>query len=1170
MISRIRRFTFLWGALLFLVTIIMLYMMLDTLNTYPRSGSIDSMQLIESKIHKIETDIESNKKIVGEIRQEIVDIIHGGQDAFKKLQESFEEPKKSSPPTTQTSDLDKEFGKARKEDAFDVSPLITAESLTEVCHWNDEAVSTANINVHKMLEEIPFDNPDGGPWKQGWQVTYPPTKWTDQNVLKIILVPHTHCDPGWIKTFSDYYQTQTKKILDNFVPKLEQSQKYKFMFSEISYFSWWWSEQTPEMKQRVKRLIDNGQFEISTGGWVMTDEANAHYFAMLDQLIEGNQWLNRTLNYIPQSGWAVDPFGYSSTMAYLLKRSNFKSMLIQRVHYSIKKYLAKSSNLEFMWRQHWDSAANTDIFTHLMPFYSYDIPHTCGPDPAICCQFDFRRLPGNAFRCPWKIDPVPISDVNVAERTNLILDQWKKKATLYKTNVLLVPLGDDFRYLQPDEFDHQFGNYEKIFNYLSTHPELGAQGQFGTLSDYFNALYSSTNTVPGNAPPDIQSLSGDFFSYADRDDHYWTGYYTSRPLQKNLDRVLEHNLRSAEIIFSLTQVKAKRNSAANFPSTQFMQKLVEARRALALFQHHDAITGTAKDNVVVDYGERLLKALENTKIIITECSTFLSMQTKTDYSWTEGKPLFNMDELRISHDSLATKPTLELSDQPKSFLLYNSLAQSRVELVELWTSWPYVEITNSAGQAIHSQVQPHWSDIGVISTKLFKVSFLADMKGLSVQKFVIKKVENGMDTKNHISSVTILNPERAFDVKRGPFTVETVKDQKDFTLETKFLSCVFTGATGLLKTCKDVMTGNAYKSELEFIQYGTRLANDKSGAYLFLPDGDAKPLLTSGPVLIRVIRGTLISEVHVITQYIQHVIKLHNSPGTDGMAVNMYNIVDIRNSHNKEVGVRIHTDVENQEQTFYSDLNGFQMQKRKYYQKLTLQGNVYPMPTMAYLQDSRKRVSILSAQSSGVANLLPGALDVMFDRRLNQDDNRGLGQGVLDNKPTLNQFRILFETRTSKLESVVRESSFPSLLGQLSSLSLIHPVFVMPRSFHGKEPNMNSEVLLLQESLSCELHMLNLRIFQNSDDIKELQFVPRETSMLLLRHLPSDCSFPNLGISCKPGDGKISPSKIFADVQIKKSVLTSLTANHQLEVLEPSSLLTVPQMEIRALQVDMS
>jgi hypothetical protein len=48
------------------------------------------------------------------------------------------------------------------------------------------------------------------------------------------------------------------------------------------------------------------------------------------------------------------------------------------------------------------------------------------------------------------------------------------------------------------------------------------------------------------------------------------------------------------------------------------------------------------------------------------------------------------------------------------------------------------------------------------------------------------------------------------------------------------------------------------------------------------------------------------------------------------------------------------------------------MIRRKTYDKLPLQGNVYPMPTMAYIEDDYMRFTILAAQPSGVACLKSG------------------------------------------------------------------------------------------------------------------------------------------------------------------------------------------------------
>ncbi|EJD74390.1 glycosyl hydrolase family 38 protein [Loa loa] len=953
-----------------------------------------------------------------------------------------------------------------------------------------------NIQMLDIYTKLPFDDPDGGVWKQGYDIVYSEKSVQREKRLEVIVVPHSHNDPGWIRTFEEYYETHTRNILNNMLNHLQKMDEMRFVYAEISFFERWWAEIDEEKRELVKGLLKSRKLEILTGGWVMPDEANSHYYGLISQLMEGHEWIRNHISedYKPRNHWSIDPFGLSPTISYFMKLSNFSNGVLQRVHYSVKKYLAERKELEFMWRQLWGNRDNsTDFATHIMPFFSYDIPHTCGPDPKICCQFDFRRTPGGGLDCPWKLPAVHITENNIKERAQLLYDQYRKKAQLFKTNVVLVPLGDDFRYDTEFEWNNQYANYMKLFKYMNAQNAWNVNARFGTVDDYFRLVHERLHEDSDNLPV----LSGDFFTYADRNDHYWSGYYTSRPFHKRFDRVLQHYIRTAEILYSFMRMKGLEEDNA----LRLFGLLVDARRWMNLFQHHDGIAGTSKDEVMTDYGQKMFEAIKKSEeIIVTAADFLLRGKASRNSSIT---PSLLMEENLDTSESLPKKRVVMHGSE---IILFNPLGNLRMETICVHVNAlnTIVVLASEPTVTVLQQISPVLEFVNnkwVIDSKLYELCFVPTIPPLSFQKYLFKF--GTPHNKAMIqSSFTGL---QSSDFDTAPLG--------NFTFDNGLISAVFDPKTGHLASVS-LKQGKSIPVKTSFVWYGARMksplplkgTDNPSGAYLFLPNGPAKPLKIKQSFLA--IQGRIMQKVLIANDgnmTFTHIIKMPLlSP-----SIEIENTFHLDNVQNVELAMRLEAGIDNGDE-FFTDLNGFQMVKRRRFKQLPLQAHFFPMSSSAFMEDETLRMTLLSAQPSGVANLASGQLDVMLDRRLNQDDGRGLFSGITDNRKTTSSFRLLFEVPSRKISvnTKARITAYHSMHAYGQMLSLLYPPVVLLSSLNeGYIDNYK----LMNILFSCDdTHLITLRTLAAPtiyDNNSVRIHIPRNSYAVVLHRFGIDCRF---------------------------------------------------------------
>ncbi|KAF8118095.1 hypothetical protein N665_0006s0095 [Sinapis alba] len=780
--------------------------------------------------------------------------------------------------------------------------------------------------------------------------------------LNVHVVPHSHDDVGWLKTVDQYYVGSNNSIqvacvqnvLDSIVPALLADKNRRFIYVEQAFFQRWWREQSEEIKNIVKGLIRSGQLEHINGGMCMHDEAAPHYIDMIDQTTLGHRFIIREFNVTPRIGWQIDPFGHSAVQAYLLGAEvGFDSVFFGRIDYQDREKRKGDKSLEVIWRGSKSLGSSSQIFAGAFP-KNYEPP------------------PGGFYYeitddSPVVQDDPDLFDYNVQERVNAFVAAALDQANITRTNHIMFTMGTDFRY----QYAHTwFRQMDKLLHYVNLDGRINAL--YSTPSIYTDAKHAANEAWP--------LKTEDYFPYADRINAYWTGYFTSRPALKRYVRVMSGYYLAAR------QLEFFKGRSEKGPNTDSLAD------ALAIAQHHDAVSGTSKQHVADDYAKRLAIGYVEAESVV---ATSLAHLTKLDPATFQQCLLLNISYCPASEINLSQGKSLTV-------LAYNPLGWKRVDTVRLPVVSGDIAVHDSEGHEVESQLVPFTDEyaalrnyhveayLGHTPTQVPKywLVFSVSVPPLGFTTYTIStaKKTGGYSSKSHVSRYQ-KGEQSTVDVGHGNLKLSFSTDQG------KAIN-YFNSRTSMTEPLKQTFS---YYSSYN----GT---NDKepqnSGAYVFRPNGTF-PIKPEGQVPLTVIRGPLVDEVHQqINPWISQVTRVYK--GKEHVEVEfIVGNIPIKDGVGKEVVTQISSSLKSNK-TFYTDSSGRDYIKRirdyrsdwKLEVNQPVAGNYYPINHGIYLQDSQKEFSVMVDRAIGGSSIVDGQVELMLHRRLLLDDSRGVAESL--------------------------------------------------------------------------------------------------------------------------------------------------------------------------------
>ncbi|KAM6583976.1 hypothetical protein CsatB_010978 [Cannabis sativa] len=802
-------------------------------------------------------------------------------------------------------------------------------------------------------------------------IAYNTTSTIVNGKINVHLVPHTHDDVGWLKTIDQYYvgsnnsiqDACVQNVLDSLVPALLADKNRKFIYVEQAFFQRWWDEQSEVVKSTVKKLVNSGQLELINGGMCMHDEAATHYIDMIDQTTLGHRFIKAEFNVTPRIGWQIDPFGHSAVQAYLLGAEvGFDSFFFGRIDYQDRAKRKNDKTLEVVWRGSKSLGSSSQIFAGAFP-ENYEPPS----------RFYYEVNSGTDD--PIVQDNPNLFDYNVMERVNQFVAAAISQANITRTNHVMWTMGTDFQYQYARTW---FRQMDKFIHYVNQDGRVNAL--YSTPSIYTDAKHAADEYWP--------LKSEDYFPYADKQNAYWTGYFTSRPALKGYVRV------TSAYYLAARQLEFFRGRSKAGPNTDYLAD------ALAIAQHHDAVSGTSKQHVADDYAKRIaIGYTEAEKVVAASLAQLTNSASKTGYNHSSIKyqqcPLLNISYCPPSEVDLSKGKNLVI-------VVYNPLGWKREDVVKIPIVDENVVVKDFRGKEIESQFIP-LSHVSVAIRKYHAKAYLGKLPRVTPRYWL---AFSAIVPPLGFSTYTVSRSKGAAaggGSEKESVNVSARNEDHKIQVGSGNLKLVYSGKNGQLTKYINKRSMVDESVEQSFGYYSGddgSVDMQASGAYIFRPNL-TYPIRYEKKVPLTVFRGPILDEVHQrINSWIYQITRVFKRKEHVEFEFAI-GPIPINDGIGKEIVTKISSSLKSNKK-FYTDSNGrdFIERIRDYRKDWNLEvnqpvaGNYYPINLGIYTKDKSSELSLLVDRAVGGSSIVDGQLELMLHRRLLEDDDRGVAEAL--------------------------------------------------------------------------------------------------------------------------------------------------------------------------------